>query len=59
MGFEIKFTSSPKSTKSMQIACEDLLLDELIVIYPGTVDYPLTKKIQVKGFENYLSLIEN
>jgi len=53
LGFEIKFNSSPKLTKSMQVVVEDLLLDKLIVIYPGNIDYQLTKKIFVIGFENY------
>lgn len=54
LGFEIKFSSSPKLTKSMQIVMENLSLDKLIVIYPGKIDYPLTEKISVVGLENYL-----
>jgi len=53
LGFEIKFNSSPKLTKSMQIIMENLSLDKFIVIYPGAIDYPLTKDISVMGFENY------
>lgn len=53
LGFEIKFNSSPKLTKSMQVVVDDLLLDKLIVIYPGNIDYQLTQKIFVIGFENY------
>lgn len=52
-GFEIKFNSSPALTKSMQIVMENLALDQLYVVYPGNVDYPLTKNISVIGFENY------
>lgn len=54
LGFEIKHTSSPKLTKSMRIALEDLTLDSLTVIYPGSIDFPLTEKINVVGLENYL-----
>ncbi len=47
-GFEIKYSGAPKLTKSMQIAKEDLSLDSLTVIYPGDIEYPLTKDIHVK-----------
>ncbi|NGX53353.1 MAG: hypothetical protein K1000chlam4_00063 [Chlamydiae bacterium] len=55
LGFEFKYTDSPKLTKSMQIAMADLLLDELVLIYPGSKSFPLTEKIRVEGLENYLS----
>jgi len=54
MGFEIKYTSAPKLTKSMRTVAEDLKLDSFTVIYPGNIDYPLTENIQVVGCENYL-----
>jgi len=57
-GFEIKFGSSPKLTKSMEIVMEDLSLDKMFVIYPGKIDYPLTKKISVVGFENYFRMFD-
>src|SRR5437868_34244 len=53
LGFEVKFNSSPTLTKSMQVVMENLSLDRLNVIYPGSVDYPLTQNIFVIGFENY------
>jgi uncharacterized protein len=53
LGFEIKFNSSPKLSKSMQIVLDTLSLDKLHVIYPGNIDYPLTNNITVIGFENY------
>ncbi len=49
LGFEIKYADAPTLTKSMLIACEDLKLDELTVIYPGKQSYALDKKIQVMG----------
>jgi len=49
LGFEFKYTDAPKLTKSMQIAVDDLKLDELIVIYPGNREYKLTENISVKG----------
>lgn len=53
LGFEFKYTDAPKLTKSMQIACEDLQLDELKVIYPGSRDYPLAEKVTVVSLQNY------
>lgn len=47
LGFEFKYNDAPKITKSMRIACEDLKLDSLSVIYPGTRRYALTEKINV------------
>ena len=48
LGFEIKYSSAPKLTKSMQIAYNDLALDALTVVYPGEIEYPLAKDIHVK-----------
>lgn len=54
IGFEIKHTSSPKLTKSMQMAMDTLGLDTLTVIYPGNVTYPLSANIKAIGLKNYL-----
>lgn len=48
-GYEFKYSDAPKITPSMRIACEDLKLDHLYVIYPGTATYPLSEKITVRG----------
>lgn len=56
MGFEIKYTSAPTLTKSMQIAYKDLKLDSLHVIYPQDIDYPLQENIHVCGLQNYLRM---
>ncbi len=58
-GFEIKYSDAPKITKSMQIALQDLKLDQLTVIYPGEVDYALSEQILVKGLKNYLKGLKN
>jgi predicted AAA+ superfamily ATPase len=55
LGFEFKYTDAPKLTKSMRIACEDLRLDELIVIYPGTRQYLLTEKIRVMNLADFFN----
>ncbi len=47
LGFEFKYTDSPKLTASMKKAMEDLELDWLTLIVPGDVDYLLAKNIRV------------
>lgn len=44
-GFEFKCTDAPTTTKSMHIALDDLKLEHLWVVYPGTRRYSLTEKI--------------
>lgn len=55
IGFEFKYADAPKATKSMHTSLEDLELEYLYVIYPGTINYLLTEKIEVVGLENYLT----
>ena len=47
IGIEFKYKDAPRTTKSMHQAIEDLELDHLYVIYPGTEPYDLTIKIKV------------
>ena len=49
LGFEFKYVDVPRTTKSMHIALEDLKLDHLFVIYPGTELFSLTGKITACG----------
>lgn len=51
LGFEIKYTDTPKVTKSMRIAQQDLKLDQLAVVYPGSTVFPLAKQITAFGFD--------
>lgn len=44
-GFEVKYADSPSTTKSMHIAMEDLHLERLWVVYPGTRAFPLSHKL--------------
>jgi uncharacterized protein len=53
LGFEFKYTEAPKLTKSMQIAAEDLQLDALTVIYPGTRQFLLSEGIKVINLFDY------
>ena len=46
-GFEIKRQDAPQVTPSMRIALEDLGLDQLSVIYPGTRAYRAGERIRV------------
>ncbi len=46
-GFEFKCSDAPGTTKSMHVALEDLKLDHLWVVYPGTLRYPLSDRITV------------
>lgn len=50
-GFEFKYTESPKITKSMNIAIQDLKLDHLAIIYPGNTILPLSHTITAYGLE--------
>ena len=46
-GVEIKYRDAPGVTKSMRIALEDLGLERLYVVYPGTEPYALDARILV------------
>jgi len=49
IGFEIKYSDQPKTTRSMRIAFEDLKLDHLYVIFPGKESFPLDTHITARG----------
>ena len=53
LGFEFKFSDSPKTTKSMHSALADLKLDHLFVIYPGKREIPLKDNISLIGLEGW------
>ncbi len=44
-GFEMKLNQAPTWTRSMKVAFEDLHLDSLFVIYPGTKTYSLAERV--------------
>jgi hypothetical protein len=46
-GAEFKYSDAPRTTKSMHQAIEDLSLEHLWIIYPGTKAYALSQKISV------------
>ncbi len=47
IGIECKRSDAPKKGRSMQIARDDLELERLLVLYPGTTPYPLDDRIDV------------
>jgi len=46
-GFEFKYVDAPSRTRSMHVALQDLQLDHLWVVYPGSETYPLHERITV------------
>jgi predicted AAA+ superfamily ATPase len=51
LGFEVKYTDSPKVTKSMKSALELLKLDSLTIVCPGAARFQLADQIAVCGIE--------
>ncbi len=47
LGIEIKRMDAPVMTPSMHIALNDLRLEQLIVLYPGTLEYELGPQVRV------------
>lgn len=45
-GVECKRTDAPRMTRSMRIALEDLKLDRIAVVYPGSQRYPLDERVE-------------
>ena len=53
-GFEFKYTDSPRWTKSMVMAWENLKLDSLCIIFPGKGDFPVSERGRAVGLGDYL-----
>ena len=51
VGFEIKHTVAPETTRSMRIALADLRLDRLDVIHVGKDTYPMASRIRAVAFD--------
>ena len=52
LGFEFKYTDTPRVTKSMHIALEDLKLDHLYVVHPHKQTFPLSSNITAIALQN-------
>ena len=57
IGIEIKYTENPQNTKSMNIALNDLSLDQLYIIYPGAESYPITDRITAIPLPDIVTLL--
>lgn len=55
IGVEFKRADAPQLTRSMHIAIEDVGLDELWVVYPGSRTYPLSERIMVRPLTDCLA----
>jgi predicted AAA+ superfamily ATPase len=53
-GFEIKYSRTPKITRSIHVVLKDLRLEKLFVIYPGEKNFPMNEKVEVYGAEHFL-----
>jgi predicted AAA+ superfamily ATPase len=51
LGYEIKYSDSPKLTRSMRSAGETLGLDSLTVVYPGERSFPLSDSVTATGLD--------
>lgn len=51
LGYEVKYTDTPKVTSSQRLALDCLKLDSLTIVVPGDAHYPLTDRIQVRGLK--------
>jgi len=58
-GFEIKYADAPSTTRSMHVAIDDLKLDRLYVVHPGSRSYRLAEKIQSLPLAEVVSLVLN
>lgn len=54
IGFEIKHTDKPGITRSLQMAREDLKIDEAFVVYPGKERFTLERGIEAVGLESLI-----
>jgi predicted AAA+ superfamily ATPase len=56
IGFEFKYTDTPKITPSIKISLEDLKLDQIKIIFPGNINFKLSEKVEAIGLT---SLVKN
>jgi predicted AAA+ superfamily ATPase len=55
LGFEFKRADAPGMTRSMRIAMQDLGLDSLTVVYPGSRSYSLDERVEVIPLREFIS----
>ncbi|MBI1861272.1 MAG: ATP-binding protein [Deltaproteobacteria bacterium] len=54
LGFEIKYTDHPSLTASMKNAVETLKLHELTIVYPGSNEFRIDKKVRAIGLSQII-----
>ncbi len=59
LGVEFKYMDAPRMTPSMKRASEDLKLDKLLVVYPGSLSFPLDRNMDVLSLEVALKILES
>ena len=57
-GIEVKYSTSPRLTRSTRIALQDLALEHVWIIYPGQHAYPLEAQISVLPLQDLHTLKE-
>ncbi len=57
IGIEIKRADAPVITPSMQSALTDLKLDLLLIVYPGSVRYPLSERVEALSLQECISTL--
>ncbi len=55
LGFEVKLTSSPKITPSINSALESLKLDSVFVMHAGENTFPLSEKVKAVSVKDLLT----
>ena len=54
IGFELKYSEQPSTSKSMRSAQEDLGLDHLYVVHPGIHSYPLDDGVTATSLPDFI-----
>ena len=54
LGFEVKYTDAPRTTKSMHVALHDLNLERLYLVYPGPQRFALSESIEALSLPQLL-----
>jgi uncharacterized protein len=57
IGFEMKASETPSTTKSMRIAAADLNLERIFVIHPGSTSYELDTMIHIVALRDLKRLV--
>ena len=56
IGFEFKYADAPKITRSMRVAQEDLALDTLYIVHPGSDRFPLSDNTEALSLAAAIAL---